>query len=166
MTRKVTIALDAMGGDRGPDVIVSAALATLEKDDTVCLVLVGLADLLESAKRKAGERYGNRLGYQAATEVVSMDEPPDHALRRKKDSSMRVAIELVKSGAADACCATARAAPKSARSNCSCAVLYTCDRVPTLAINASRPSVTSGVSRRRGTSAVVGDIGCHSTAAR
>ena len=103
MTRKVTIALDAMGGDRGPAAVVAAALATLEKDDTVCLVLVGLPDVLEEAKRKAGDRYGNRLACKVATEVIGMDEPPGDALRRKKDSSMRVAIELVKCGEADAC---------------------------------------------------------------
>jgi glycerol-3-phosphate acyltransferase PlsX len=103
MTRKVTIALDAMGGDRGPAAVVSAALATLEKDDSVCLLLVGLPDVVEDAKRKAADRYGNRLACKAASEVVGMDESPGDALRRKKDSSMRVAIELVKSGEADAC---------------------------------------------------------------
>jgi glycerol-3-phosphate acyltransferase PlsX len=103
MSRKVTIALDAMGGDRGSKAVVAAALATLEKDDTVCLVLVGLPDVLEEAKRAAGDRYGNRLACKPASEVVSMNEPPGDALRRKKDSSMRVSIELVKSGEADAC---------------------------------------------------------------
>ncbi|HEX6998490.1 MAG TPA: phosphate acyltransferase PlsX [Gammaproteobacteria bacterium] len=103
MTRKVTIALDAMGGDRGAAVVVPAALATLEKDDSVTLVLVGLADVLEQARRQAGDRYGDRLRFHPATEVVSMDESPADALRRKKDSSLRVAIQLVKEGAADAC---------------------------------------------------------------
>jgi glycerol-3-phosphate acyltransferase PlsX len=103
MSRKVTIALDAMGGDRGPDAVVPAALATLERDDSVSLTLVGLPEVLEKAKRDAKDRYGSRLGFQSATEVVTMDEPPADALRRKKDSSLRVAIELVKDGAADAC---------------------------------------------------------------
>lgn len=103
MSRKVTIALDAMGGDHGPAAVVPAALATLERDDSVNLTLVGLADVLENAKRQAGDSYGSRLGFKTATEVVSMDEAPADALRRKKDSSLRVAIELVKSGEADAC---------------------------------------------------------------
>jgi glycerol-3-phosphate acyltransferase PlsX len=103
MSRKVTIALDAMGGDRGPETVVAAALATLERDDSVTLTLVGLADVLENVKRQAGERYGSRLAFRSATEVVLMDEAPAEALRRKKDSSLRVAIELVKSGEADAC---------------------------------------------------------------
>jgi glycerol-3-phosphate acyltransferase PlsX len=92
-----------MGGDRGPDAVVPAALATLERDDSVNLTLVGLPDVLERAKRQASDRYGSRLGFKSATEVVSMDEPPADALRRKKDSSLRVAIELVKSSEADAC---------------------------------------------------------------
>jgi phosphate acyltransferase len=103
MSRKVTIALDAMGGDRGPDAVVPAALATLEKDDSASLVLVGLSKVLEDAKRRAKDSYGNRLGFRVASEVVAMDEPPADALRRKKDSSLRVAIELVKDGEADAC---------------------------------------------------------------
>jgi glycerol-3-phosphate acyltransferase PlsX len=103
VSRKVTIALDAMGGDRGPESVVPAALATLERDDSVTLTLVGLHDVLERTKRDAGERYGSRLGFKEASEVVGMDEAPAEALRRKKDSSMRVAIELVKNGEADAC---------------------------------------------------------------
>lgn len=92
-----------MGGDRGPESVVPAALATLERDDSVALTLVGLPDVLEQTKRAAGERYGQRIAFKEATEVVGMDEAPAEALRRKKDSSMRVAIELVKNGEADAC---------------------------------------------------------------
>src|ERR1700752_3845342 len=103
MSRKVTSALDAMGGDHGAETVVPAALATLERDDSVTLVLVGLPEVIERVKREANGRYGTRLGFKTATEVVLMDEPPADALRRKKDSSLRVAIELVKSGEADAC---------------------------------------------------------------
>jgi len=103
MSRKVTIALDAMGGDRGPEAVVPAALATLERDDSVALTLVGLPEVLEQVKRQAGDRYDSRLAFKSASEVVLMDEPPADALRRKKDSSLRIAIELVKSGEADAC---------------------------------------------------------------
>jgi glycerol-3-phosphate acyltransferase PlsX len=103
MTHKVTIALDAMGGDRGPEVVVPAALATLERDDSVRLVLVGLPDVLEAAERSTQGRFGSRLKFKAASEVVAMDEHPADALRHKKDSSLRVAITLVKDGEADAC---------------------------------------------------------------
>lgn len=103
MSRKVTIALDAMGGDRGPDVVVPAALSVLERDDSVRLVLVGLEEVLQKAQAEADDRYGKRLSFVIATEVVAMDESPVDALRRKKDSSMRRSIELVKEGDADAC---------------------------------------------------------------
>ena len=103
MTRKVTIALDAMGGDRGPGAVVPAALAVLEKDDSANFLLVGLPSTLEQARVEAAGRYGSRLQFVPATEVVGMDEPPGDALRRKRKSSMRLAIEAVRSGEADAC---------------------------------------------------------------
>jgi len=103
MSGKVTIALDAMGGDFGPEVVVPAALAILERDESVNLVLVGLPRVLEEAERSAKGRFGSRLQFRAATEVVAMDEPPAEALRHKKDSSLRVAITLVKDGEAQAC---------------------------------------------------------------
>ena len=103
MNHKVTIALDAMGGDLGPKAVIPAARAILEKDDSVNLVLVGLPDVLEDARRQAGDNIGTRLSFQVAGEVVTMDEHPAEALRKKKDSSLRVCVELVKSGRADAC---------------------------------------------------------------
>jgi len=103
MSRKVTIALDAMGGDRGSEVVVPAALAILERDDTVRLILVGLPSILDEVRRKVDGRFGDRLALKPASEVVAMDEPPAEALRHKKDSSLRVAITLVKDGEADAC---------------------------------------------------------------
>ena len=103
MTRKVTIALDVMGGDHGPAAVIPAALATLERDDSVGFILVGLPEVLEGARHDSKDSYGSRLRYVAATEVVAMDELPSEALRRKKDSSLRVVIEQVKCGEADAC---------------------------------------------------------------
>jgi glycerol-3-phosphate acyltransferase PlsX len=103
MSRKVTIALDVMGGDRGAEAVIPAALATLEKDDSVNLLLVGLPDVLDATANRARDHYGARLRFRPATEVVGMDEPPADALRHKKDSSLRVAIDLVKGGEADAC---------------------------------------------------------------
>ncbi len=103
MTRKVTIALDAMGGDCGPDAVVPAALAALEKDDSASFLLYGLPATLEQARAEAAGRYGNRLQFIPATDVVGMDESPGDALRRKRNSSMRLAIEAVRRGEADAC---------------------------------------------------------------
>lgn len=99
----ITIAIDAMGGDHGTRVTVPAAVAYLKKhpDDTV--VLVGLSDVIEAELSKLGFNDRTRLRIHAATEVVGMDESPQSALRGKKDSSMRVSINLVKSGEASAC---------------------------------------------------------------
>lgn len=103
MTRSVTIALDAMGGDHGPDVVVPAALEVLRRHDNVSLVLVGQDEVLERCLKKHGARLNERLRIHHASQTVAMDEPPSQALRNKKDSSMRVAINLVKAGDADAC---------------------------------------------------------------
>ncbi|HET7923233.1 MAG TPA: phosphate acyltransferase PlsX [Gammaproteobacteria bacterium] len=97
----VTIALDAMGGDHGPGVVVPAALSMLSKHAQLRVILVGDAQTLEA--RIAGHAYGERLAVRHTTQVVQMDELPSQALRGKKDSSMRVAINLVKEGQADAC---------------------------------------------------------------
>lgn len=101
MTRALTIALDAMGGDFGPEVVVPAALDYLRKRNDVVLVLVGRRDAIVPLIDRAHE--GERLRIHHASQSVGMDELPSKALRNKKDSSMRVAIDLVKSGEADAC---------------------------------------------------------------
>ena len=92
-----------MGGDHGPHVTVPAALEFQARVPEVDVVLVGVRDALaaELAARRAAP--GPRLRVHHAAEVVAMDEPPAQALRYKKDSSMRVAIDLVKSGEAHAC---------------------------------------------------------------
>jgi phosphate acyltransferase len=92
-----------MGGDHGPHVTVPAALAFQARTADVDIVLVGLRDALEAELAAHRAAPGPRLRVRAATEVVAMDEPPALALRSKKDSSMRVAVNLVKSGEAHAC---------------------------------------------------------------
>ena len=96
----VTIAVDAMGGDHGPRVTVAAALRFLEETPDARIVLVGNEKAIRNALAGASPP---RVELRAASEVVEMYEPPADALRRKKDSSMRVAINLVKEGAAQAC---------------------------------------------------------------
>lgn len=139
MSRKVTIALDAMGGDRGPAVVIPAAKAALEKDDTVRLVLVGLPEVLDQVREDVGERYGNRLRFYAASEVVAMDEAPSEALRRKKDSSMRRCIELVKEGEATACVSAGNTGALMATAKY---VLKTLPGIDRPAIISSVPSMT------------------------
>ncbi len=101
MSKPVTISLDAMGGDIGADIVVPAALEYLKKDKQTTLILVGREEVI---REKLGDHpFGDRLRVHHASEMVAMDEVPSKALRNKKDSSMRVAINLVKSGEADAC---------------------------------------------------------------
>jgi len=91
-----------MSGDLGPEVVVRAAAATLQKYAHVDLILVGDEGVLGNLVNEiVGENA--RLTIRHASEVVSMSEPPAEALRKKKDSSMRVAINLVQESAADAC---------------------------------------------------------------
>lgn len=97
-----TVAIDCMGGDHGPSVTIPAALGFLERDPSVRVVLVGLPEVVDEAVAAHGGRLGERLRACHASEVVGMDEPPSAALRTKKDSSMRVAINLVKTGEAQA----------------------------------------------------------------
>ncbi|GHU20703.1 phosphate acyltransferase [Betaproteobacteria bacterium] len=96
----VTVAIDCMGGDHGPEVTVRAALDFVRRHNDVRAILVGLEEKIHPF---LGNIDGLPLVIRHASEVVSMDESPALAIRGKKDSSMRVAIELVKSGEADAC---------------------------------------------------------------
>ncbi len=98
-----TIALDAMGGDHGPCVVVPAALSVIKESPTLKLILVGDYDVLVAELRKHGAEVGPRILIHHASQRVEMDELPSTALRTKKDSSMRVAINLVHEGVADAC---------------------------------------------------------------
>lgn len=99
----ITVAIDAMGGDHGPHVTVPAALNYLNRDAEVNIVLVGLTAVIEAELQALKVSVSPRLRIHHASEVVTMDDPPALALRNKKDSSMRVAINLVKSGEANAC---------------------------------------------------------------
>jgi phosphate acyltransferase len=92
-----------MGGDHGPQVTVPAALDFQARLPDVDIVLVGLREAIDAELAARGTAPGARLRVRAAREVVAMDEPPVQALRYKKDSSMRVAVNLVKSGEAHAC---------------------------------------------------------------
>ncbi|MDT8406892.1 MAG: phosphate acyltransferase PlsX [Methylococcales bacterium] len=95
----ITLSIDAMGGDFGPSVTVPATLTCLEQNPQLRVILVGD----EAVLRQHLPELPERLTLHHASQVVAMDEAPSKALRNKKDSSMRVAIEQVRDGAADAC---------------------------------------------------------------
>lgn len=97
---RVTLAIDAMGGDYGPEVTIPAALAALKQNPYLYLVLVGQEERLRPLLGQ--DAQNKRIRILHAAQTVGMDEPPALALRNKKDSSMRVAINLVKAGEADA----------------------------------------------------------------
>ncbi len=99
----VTVAVDCMGGDHGPGVTVPAAVDFLRDSTDVSVVLVGLEDVIAAQLKALGATAMPGLSVRHASETVAMDEAPALALRGKKDSSMRVAINLVKDGEAHAC---------------------------------------------------------------
>ena len=99
----VTVAIDAMGGDHGPSTTLSAALKFLEDTPDARVIAVGLEAPMQAALAKSRSPARERISLRPASEVVEMHEPPADALRRKKDSSMRVAINLVKNEVAQAC---------------------------------------------------------------
>ncbi|WP_080667850.1 phosphate acyltransferase PlsX [Pseudomonas parafulva] len=97
------IAIDAMGGDFGPRSIVQASIACLSATPSLHLTLVGQPSLLEELISGISATDRLRLQIVPASEVVGMDERPSQVLRGKPDSSMRVALELVRDGKAQAC---------------------------------------------------------------
>ena len=98
MGKPVKVALDAMGGDLGPQMVVPAALEMLKEHPNLELTLVGQQEVITPLLNGASDR----VHVLDAREVVAMDEPPADALRKKKDSSLRRSIDLVKEGVTDA----------------------------------------------------------------
>jgi glycerol-3-phosphate acyltransferase PlsX len=101
VVKPVTIAVDVMGGDQGAEVAVPASLEMLRQREELRLILVGKQELIEPLLGRLGKAE-SRFRVEDAREVVEMDDAPADALRKKKDSSMRVAINMVKEGHADA----------------------------------------------------------------
>ncbi|MCS6947964.1 MAG: phosphate acyltransferase PlsX [Steroidobacteraceae bacterium] len=98
----ITLAIDAMSGDTGPEACVPGAIAALQADANLRVLLVGQPPVLErllARDRRAAQLRG-RWELVAAAEVVAMDDKPREAIRRRKHSSMRIAIDLVKDGRA------------------------------------------------------------------
>ncbi|WP_303046388.1 phosphate acyltransferase PlsX [Aquipseudomonas alcaligenes] len=134
------IAIDAMGGDFGPHLIVPACIASLVEFPSLHLVLVGQAPVLEEliALHPGVDRA--RLQVEHASEVIGMDERPTHALRGKPDASMRVMLELVRSGRAKACVSAGNTGALMALS------LYVLKPLPGI----DRPAMVTAVPTARG----------------
>ena len=97
-----TIALDAMGGDFGPEVVIPAAAHVVKKSNDINIILVGDEARLRECAKTHNIDLDKHFEIQHASQIVEMHEDPRHAVRKKKDSSMRVAIDMVKTGRAQA----------------------------------------------------------------
>jgi glycerol-3-phosphate acyltransferase PlsX len=130
----ITVAVDCMGGDHGVAITLPACQQFLDRYPDANLLLVGLPNSLASWTHP-------RAQFVAATEVVTMDDPLEVALRRKKDSSMRVAVEQVKSGAAQAAVSAGNTGALMAISRY---VLKTMDGIERPAIAGQIPNAVGG----------------------
>jgi glycerol-3-phosphate acyltransferase PlsX len=137
----VRIAIDCMGGDHGVSVTIPAALAFVDHEADAEVILVGREEDVAAALQKTGRTVGGRISVKHASEVVAMDDPVSTALRRKRDSSMRVAIELVRDGHADACVSAGNTGALMALSRF---VLNMVDGIERPAIAAPMPTAIGG----------------------
>ncbi len=140
-----------MGGDHGPRVTVPAVLAFQARVNDVAVLLVGLREPIEAELKARGALVGERLRVHPATEVVAMDEPPAQAMRYKKDSSMRVAIDLVKGGAAHAAVSAGNTGALMAISR------FVLKTIPGI----DRPAIATVLPNQKGTFTYVLDLGAN-----
>jgi phosphate acyltransferase len=146
----ITIALDCMGGDHGPHVTIPAAAAFLKERPDARVILVGIEEAIRADLSAARLETDARVRVQHASEVVGMDEAPASALRTKRDSSMRVAIDLVKAGDAQACVSAGNTGALMAISR------FVLKMLP----GVERPGIASMVPTMRGRSCVL-DLGAN-----
>ncbi len=144
----ITVAVDCMGGDIGPQVTMPACAAFLASHPQARLVLVGPPDLAAGWPQLSRHE---RVDWVTATEVVTMDDPVEVALRRKKDSSMRVAIEQVKKGQAQAAVSAGNTGALMAIARY---VLKTLDGI-------DRPAIATQMPNARGGATTVLDLGAN-----
>ena len=145
-----SIAIDAMGGDVGPKVTIPASLDALKKYPNLRIILVGDQIQIESLLKKYDEINHPRLSIHETTEVVLMDELPQSALKNKKNSSMRVAINLVKNGNAKACVSAGNTGALMATARF---VLKTLQGI-------DRPAIASNLPNRKGATCML-DLGAN-----
>jgi glycerol-3-phosphate acyltransferase PlsX len=147
---QVTIAVDAMGGDHGPPVTVAASLQFLEQAQDARIVLVGNEAAVRKCLAPLRSAARDRVSVMAASEAVEMHEAPADALRHKKDSSMRVAINLVKDGNAQACVSAGNTGALMAISR------FVLKTLPGI----DRPAIASQLPTRRGVTTAL-DLGAN-----
>ncbi len=147
----IRIAVDAMGGDFGPEVTVPASLAFLKAHEEASLLLVGLPELLHKHPQFAQLQAHTRCQVIAATETVNMDDTIETALRRKKNSSMRIAVNQVKEGNAQAAVSAGNTGALMAIARY---VLKTMDGI-------DRPAIATQLPNAKGGATTVLDLGAN-----
>ncbi len=147
----IRIAVDAMGGDIGPDVTLAAALAFLESHLDAELVVVGQVEVLRGHRLHPRLQAQPRCKIVAASELVTMDDSIETALRRKRDSSMRVAVNQVRDGVADAAVSGGNTGALMAIARY---VLKTVDAI-------DRPAIASQLPNAAGRATTVLDLGAN-----
>ena len=145
----VSISVDAMGGDFGPKITVPASLNFLKSHPDASITLVGNESVIKKFLKKPIESF-DRLSIIHTTQFVTMDESPQSALKNKKSSSMRLAINLVKEGAADAIVSAGNTG----------ALMATGRFVLRMLPGIDRPAIASFLPNQKGTSCML-DLGAN-----
>ncbi|AGF48452.1 glycerol-3-phosphate acyltransferase PlsX [Candidatus Kinetoplastibacterium oncopeltii TCC290E] len=145
------IAIDCMGGDVGLSVTVPASIRFANDYEDVDVILVGIEPLIKSAINLIDEVPSSRVHIVNADEIVTMDDPIDIALRRKKKSSMYVAVQNVKEGNADACISAGNTGAWMAISRY---ILKTLDGI-------DRPAIAAYLPTNKGGSTTMLDLGAN-----
>ena len=148
----ITISVDVMGGDHGVSITVPACLDLLHEYPDTKLILVGDDLSIRKALRKVSQDFKNRISIISATEVISSDDSIEIALRKKKDSSMRIAIEQVKEHKADAVISAGNTGALMAISRYLLKTLHGIDR----------PAIATRMPNQKGTGTTVLDLGANS----
>jgi len=133
----LTVAVDVMSGDRAPHERLEGTLRVLREDRDLHLLLVGTPEQIEPARERLPAADRQRSETVAASQVIAMDEAPRSAVRRGRDSSMRIAVNLVKEGRAAACVSAGNTGALTAISHF---VLKTVANVERAAIMSAIPS--------------------------
>jgi glycerol-3-phosphate acyltransferase PlsX len=147
----VTLAVDAMGGDFGVAVTIPACCDFLHSHPDAMVIAVGDPKLLNEAIKQCNAEMLNRFQIIGASEIVLMDDPIEVALRRKKDSSMRVAIEQVQQGQAHAVVSAGNTGALMAISRY---LLKTLDGI-------DRPAIATAIPNELGKGTTVLDLGAN-----
>ncbi|KFZ31783.1 phosphate acyltransferase [Pseudidiomarina salinarum] len=147
----LTLALDAMGGDHGPSVVIGALKQALNSVSDTHFIVVGDETELTELLTKANLLDHPRITLKHASQTVTMTDKPGYSLRAKPDSSMRVALELVADGSADACVSAGNTGALMTKA------YFTLKTLP----GVLRPALMSAIPQARGGSAFILDLGAN-----